>query len=125
MSRPKKSLPPSKEKRITIRVTDALYETLLNDAKASNLSLAEYVRSLVRQRRVTVKPEIVYNNPRILKALGDIGKIGSNLHQIAHHLNAGGTFSATLYDQLQDLMAQLYRMRMEIEEMVGEYRGDS
>ena len=125
MSRPKKNWPPAKEKILTLRVSDVLYETLTEDAKASGLSRSDYLRALLSNRRVTVKPEIVYNNPRILKALGDIGKIGSNLNQIAHHLNAGETFSAALYDQLQDLMAQLYQMRNEIREMAGEYRGDS
>lgn len=124
MNRPKKALPPAKEKRITIRITNVLYETLERDAQAAGLSLAEYARALLSNRKVLVKPEIVYNDQRILKALGDIGKIGSNLNQIAHQLNAGEAFSNSMSEQLRSLTKQLLQMRNEIKEMAGDYRGD-
>ena len=124
MARPRKVLPPVKEKRISFRVTDALYETMTEDARIAGMSLSQYLRALISNRRVIVRPEIVYNDPRILKALGDIGRIGSNLNQIAHRLNIGETFSGSMQTQLQDLMVQLYQMRNEVAKMTGEYQGE-
>ena len=124
MTRPKKVHPPAKGRRINLRVSNVLYNTLSEDARASGLSLSDYIRSVLSNRKVIVKPEIVYNDPRILKALGDIGKIGSNLNQIAHQLNAGEAFSNDMSEHLRSLTKQLLQMRNEIKEMAGDYRGD-
>ncbi len=124
MARPKRIQPPTKDRRINLRVSNVLYDTLSKDAQASGLSLSDYIRSVLSNRKVIVKPEIVYNDPRILKALGDIGKIGSNLNQIAHQLNAGEAFSNSMSEQLRSLTKQLLQMRNEIKEMAGDYRGD-
>lgn len=106
-------------------MTEELYNLLTCDATAAGMSRGEYIRQLIIKRHPASRLEIVYNDPRILKALGDIGKIGSNLNQIAHQLNAGDAFSNRMCDQLQDLMTQLYQMRNEIRTMAGEYRGNS
>lgn len=125
MARPRKNLPPAKTYQLPIRMTEELYNLLTCDAAAAGMSRGEYIRQLIINRHPASRLEIVYNDPRILKALGDIGKIGSNLNQIAHQLNSGDAFSNRMCDQLQDLMTQLYQMRNEIRTMAGEYRGNS
>ena len=124
MARTKKSTPPSKVKQLPVRMTEDLYEILSNDAMAVGLSKGEYIRRLIVRSHPVLKPEIVFNDPRLLKALGDLGKVGSNLNQIAHHLNGGGMVTDTLCSDIRVALAELSKMRNEIKEMAGEYRGN-
>lgn len=89
MGRKKKTYPPARMKQFTMRVTEEMYEDLKQNANAAHLSVMAYTRQLLSDRRPVVYNEIVYNNPELLKVLGDIGKIGSNLNQIARYLNEG------------------------------------
>lgn len=90
MGRKKKINPPARMKQFTMRVTEEMYENLKQNADAAHLSVMAYTRHLLSNRRPVVHNEIVYNNPDLLKALGDIGKIGNNLNQIARYLNEYG-----------------------------------
>ena len=124
MTRTRKTAPPAKIKQLSIRMTEDLYEILSNDAAAAGLSKGEYIRRIIVHSHPVLKPEIVFNDQRILNALGDIGKIGSNLNQIAHHLNGGGMMTASLCSDIRTALAELFQMRNEIKEMTGEYRGN-
>ncbi len=78
-------------KRLTIRMDDDLYERICTGANAARISQVEYARRLLKKGKVTVKQEIIAEVPELKKLIAEFGKIGSNLNQIAHHFNAGGT----------------------------------
>lgn len=124
MARPKKNLPPGKERKFTIRMTDAMYETLETEANAAGLSTSEYARSLLLDHRPVVKQEIVYDCEELLHTLGDMGKIGSNLNQIAHYLNGGNPFDSHLKSEVMQGIIALYKIRDAVKDMAGEYRGN-
>lgn len=124
MGRNKKTLPPSKEKRVTIRMTDDLYDVITEGAKTANLPKTEYIRKLLTEKEPVVHYEVVFDNPELLKALGDMGKVGSNLNQIARHLNQGGVQTDELKQEIRNCISCIYEMRDEIKEMAGNYRGN-
>ena len=124
MARPKKNLPPGKERKFTIRMTDAMYEALEAEANAAGLSTSEYARSLLLDHRPVVKQEIVYDCEELLHTLGDMGKIGSNLNQIAHYLNGSNPFDAHLKSEVMKGIIALYKIRDAVKDMAGEYRGN-
>jgi hypothetical protein len=123
MGRPKKEMPPSKGRKFTIRLTDVMYESLEQDAVKAGLSVSEYARELLLNNRPVVKHEIVFDSEELLHVLGDMGKIGSNLNQIAHHLNGGGGWSANLKSEVLQGVIAIYKIRDMVKEMAGEYRG--
>lgn len=123
MGRPKKEMPPSKGRKFTIRLTDVMYESLEQDAVKAGLSVSEYARELLLNNRPVVKHEIVFDYEELLHVLGDMGKIGSNLNQIAHHLNGGGGWSANLKSEVLQGVIAIYKIRDIVKEMAGEYRG--
>lgn len=123
MGRPKKEMPPSKGRKFTIRLTDVMYESLEQDAMKAGLSVSEYARELLLNNRPVVKQEIVFDSEELLHVLGDMGKIGSNLNQIAHHLNGGGGWSASLKSEVLQGVIAIYKIRDMVKEMAGEYRG--
>lgn len=123
MGRPKKEMPPSKGRKFTIRLTDVMYESLEQEAVKAGLSVSEYARELLLNNRPVVKHEIVFDSEELLHVLGDMGKIGSNLNQIAHHLNGGGGWSANLKSEVLQGVIAIYKIRDMVKEMAGEYRG--
>lgn len=123
MGRPKKEMPPSKGRKFTIRLTDVMYESLEQDAVKAGLSVSEYARELLLNNRPVVKHEIVFDSEELLHVLGDMGKIGSNLNQIAHHLNGGGGWSESLKSEVLQGVIAIYKIRDMVKEMAGEYRG--
>ena len=112
-------------KRLTIRMDDELYEMICNGAKTARISQVEYARRLLKKGKVTVKQEIIAEVPELKKLIAEFGKIGSNLNQLAHHFNAGGTHSSYMYEQTQKALSALYAMKYEVEAMGGEFRGYS
>jgi len=125
MARPKKTLTPKKDYQITIRFTKELYDVLTKDALSSRLPRAEYIRKLITNHHPIVKHEIVFDSPELLAALSNLGKIGSNLNQIARHLNEGGSVNLSLRKELLQCITELRSIREDIKEMAGEYRGDN
>lgn len=124
MARPKKNLPPGKERKFTIRMTENMYEALESEANASGLSVSEYARKLLLDNRPVVKQEVVYDCEELLHILGDMGKIGSNLNQIAHFLNGGNPFDSHLKSEVMQGIIALYKIRDAVKAIAGEYRGN-
>ena len=123
MARKKKEFPPVKERFIGFRVTDELYGIIETEASQAKMSVSEYCRTLATNKRVAIRKEVVFDNPELLSALSNLGKIGSNLNQIARHLNEGNSIDATLRKELLQCITELRNIREEIKEMAGEYRG--
>ena len=125
MPRKKKELPPAKEHFIGIRVTNDLYEVLQSEASAANISLSDYIRKLLTSRRPTIHrtTEIVYDDPELLKVFSNLAACGNNLNQIAAYLNQNGTMTNPMWKEIKSCITDLYEMRDNIKEMVGEYRG--
>lgn len=96
MARKKKEFPPVKERFIGFRVTEYLYQVIETEATQAKMSVSEYCRSVATNKRIIIKKEQVFNNPELLSALSNLGKIGSNLNQIARHLNEGGSMDSAL-----------------------------
>ena len=70
------------------------------------------------------KYEIVANDAELRKLTGEIGKIGSNLNQIAHHLNSGGIRSQEIQDEVQECISELFDLRKQLLKIAGENYGD-
>lgn len=124
MARPKKENPPTKERFIHVRVTEDLYDVIVKESEEAHLSVSAYLRTLATNKRIILKKEKVFDSPELLTALSNLGKIGSNLNQIARHLNEGGSIDLVLKKELMQCITELRNIREDIKEMAGEYRGD-
>ena len=125
MARPKKETPPNKERFIHVRVTEELYEVILQEAEEAHLSVSAYLRKLATDERIILKKEIIFDSPELLSALSNLGKIGSNLNQIARHLNDGGSINLSLRKEILQCITELRSIREDVKEMAGEYRGSN
>ena len=125
MRKKKTRLTAQKERFVGVRFDQATYDKIEAAARAADLSVSEYIRRMVTKGKVVVRQEIVAEVPMLKKLIGDFGKIGSNLNQIAHHYNGGGVRSREMYERTQRAISELYAMKYEVEKMGGEFRGYS
>jgi len=89
--------------RVQLRVTGREKEEFTTKASAAGLGLSEYLRKAALEIGVTHK----YDQA----ALHQLRKIGVNLNQIAHHLNAGN-------DLRGDVLVSLRRCLLKLEKEI-------
>lgn len=125
MARPKKEKELTHTHHLHLRLTDVEYEVAAESAKQAKLTLSEYTRRQLAGRKVTVKYEIVADVPELKKLIAEFGKTGSNLNQIARHLNQGGPQSAEMLKSIRQCMAEIYTMKYEVLKMAGSFATDA
>ncbi|RJX74025.1 plasmid mobilization relaxosome protein MobC [Pseudomonas sp. LS-2] len=89
-------------KRISVYFSDVEYESLAQRARNKH-DLCNYIRAQV----FAGQTQVVVSIPEVnIKAYGELGRVGSNLNQIARHLNSGAPVD------LQQLQAEIAAFRM-------------
>lgn len=94
-----------RQSRVSIRLTSEEFAEVAKRADAAQLTLASYARAEIldspppRQAR---RPAVETEN--VARVLAQLGKIGSNLNQIARHMNSGNSIAnETLARALTDV----------------------
>lgn len=116
--RKKKNMPPAKERRITIRLTEDQYSVLKKECRSSQLSVSEYIRRLLLNRKIPIYPIIIHDEHEILEELRKINKIGKNLNRIARHFNSNGLMTNEVYKELKETIRLLHGTCMKYDEAV-------
>ena len=122
MNQKKTDTPPKMKKFVGIKMTEDMYEVIRTYAEQAHMPIAEYCRNAILDKKIVVHQEIVFDSQELLHVLGDMGKIGSNLNQIAHHLNGGGSFDQELKSELYQAVIALNKIRDNVKALAGEYR---
>lgn len=123
MTRPQKESYMKREHRITIRLTDTEFSIIENSAEQAYMSISEYMRKQIMEGQVNTKFEVVADVKEIKKLIGELGKIGSNLNQIARYFNQGGIISAEMRGEIKKCIRDIYEMKYEVMKMAGDFRG--
>lgn len=124
MGRPKKKKALDHNNIITLRLTDIELAYLDQSAESLHITRSDYLRNLLLEKPMIYKYEIVADNEQLKKLNAEIGKIGSNLNQIAKHLNQGGVRSMILQDRVHECIDKLFDLRRQVMELAGDYYGD-
>ena len=112
-----------REHRVTIRLTDAEFSIIENTAEQADMNISEYMRKQIMEGQVNTKFEIVADVKEIKKLIGELGKIGSNLNQIARYFNQGGIISSEMRIEIKKSLRDIYEMKYEVMRMAGDFRG--
>ena len=110
---------PPKSRHVDLRIDQSTYDKIENSARAANLSVSEYIRQMLVKGTVTVKYEHILEAPLVRQALAELGHIGGNLNQIAHHLNSGGTWSLDMHARTINALSDIYDLKKEIQRLGG------
>ena len=125
MTRPQKETDMKREHRITIRLTDTEFSIIENAATQAVMSISEYMRTQTMEEKVNARFEIVADVDQIKKLIGEFGKIGSNLNQIARYFNQGGILSSEMRNEIRKSLRDIYEMKYEVMKMAGDFRGSN
>ena len=125
MTRPQKETDMKREHRVTIRLTDTEFSIIENAATQAEMSISEYMRTQTMEGKVNARFEIVADVNQIKKLIGEFGKIGSNLNQIARYFNQGGVLSSDMRNEIRKSLRDIYEMKYEVMKMAGDFRGSN
>ena len=106
MARKKKEL-GQKERTIHFRVSEAFYEVIAHEARQCELSISEFCRRVLLNRRIKKLPVIIHDEREIIQELRSIDRLENNMNQIARHLNQGGALTQPLADELWKELTKL------------------
>ena len=123
MTRPTKDESLTKNKDVHLRMSETEYEILLERATASNMTVSDFIRNALDKQNVIIKYEIIADVKEIKKLIGELGKIGSNLNQIARYFNQGGIISSEMRTEIKKSLRDIYEMKYEVMRMAGDFRG--
>ena len=121
MTRPQKETDMKREHRVTIRLTDTEFSIIENAATQAEMSISEYMRTQTMEGKVNARFEIVADVNQIRKLIGEFGKIGSNLNQIARYFNQGGILSSEMRNEIRKSLRDIYEMKYEVLKMAGDF----
>ena len=114
-----------REYRVTIHLTDTEFSIIENAATQAEMSISEYMRTQTMEGKVNAWFEIVADVDQIKKLIGEFGKIGSNLNQIARYFNQGGVLSSEMRNEIRKSLRYIYEMKYEVMKMAGDFRGSN
>lgn len=123
MARPEKDTEIKRSHHITLRLSDTEFELITKVSHEVGLSRSAYIRKQLLDGAVNIKYEVVADVPELQKLTAELGKIGSNLNQIARYFHMGGIRSKAMQDEIHECISQIFDMRKEIAEMAGNYHG--
>ncbi len=107
-----------KSHRITIRLSDKEYERIKQSAKKTKLSMAEYVREQVSKGKIDIMQNAGPDITEFTTLTSEFHRIGINLNQISHHLNAGDEMTGSMQKELTHYISELKTMRDEFKELL-------
>ena len=100
-----------RSRQLVVRFTESEFDTISSGAKDAGMSLSAYVRHLAVNGKVDVHYRLAHDSEDLGAVLAQLGKIGSNLNQIARYYNRGGLSSRGLEQRLSELMSGLFEIR--------------
>ena len=110
---------------IGVRLSDFELDRLDQCANLLGISRSEYIRKLLIEKEIKNHIEIVADIDDLKKLVGEYGKIGSNLNQIAKYFNTGGMRSLAMEDEIHQCIADLFKLRKKVLKLAGETNGIS
>ena len=110
---------------VSVRLTDVELCTLETASRNAGLSRVDYLRNLILQTKPEIHFQVVADNDELRKLVGEYGKIGSNLNQIAKHFNSGGELSLVIQDEIQQCITDLFTLRKKVLKLAGDWNGNS
>lgn len=117
MTRPKKGESLIKTKGVHLRMSETEYEILSEKAIATNMSISDFIRNALNTQNVIIKYELTADVPEIKKLIGEFGKIGNNLNQIARYFNQDGIISSEMRTKIKKSLRDIYEMKYEVMKM--------
>lgn len=106
---------------VGVRLSEIELNVLDQRAAALGISRSEYLRKILLDKKITNHIQVVADMPELRRLVGEYGKIGSNLNQIARYFNTGGERSLAMEDEIRKCISDLFILRKEVLKMAGDF----
>ena len=116
--RKKKTIPPAKERKVTIRLTEDQYSVISHSARMSQMTLSEYIRRILMNQKIQEYNIIIHDEHEILEELRKINKLGNNLNQIIRYFNNNGLMNNRIARDLKEVKQALWDAVMKFDAAV-------
>ena len=120
--------PPRKTQFIKFRVTPEEKRELEIMCEILHVNMSTLLRRCLRTKHIKQTIVVTGGGEDALSILSDLlgqcGKIGSNLNQLARHFNSGGKDSEQIRAQLLTELSALTLFRLDAEKKMGELYGN-
>lgn len=106
-----------RNRRIIIRCTDSEYATIIDRADRAGLFASGYVRAIALGNpgpRALRRPPV--DRQELVRLLGELGRVGNNLNQIARALNS---FNAPPHEEITAAVHAFLEMRALVHAALG------
>ncbi len=119
---------PHREHVVKTRLSKEEYAAFRKQCEASGLSQSEYLRKAITGAKVETVIRIGGINQEFLDSLNvtnrEIIRVGTNLNQIAHSLNAGAEISFPILRDIHDCIGELTELRFDLLRKAGDAIGN-
>lgn len=109
-----------KKREIKFRLSEELYQILLQKSEASNKNVSAFLRDNIIEKKAEVSNPI--NTKDLAKLLGSANKIGNNLNQIAHTLNIANNANKLDDVKYESILDQLIILEYGLNNLLKEYK---
>ena len=113
---------------IKTRLSEEEYAAFRKQCEASGLSQSEYLRKALTGAKVETVIRIGGINQEFLDSLNttnrEIIRVGTNLNQIAHDLNAGTEISQPILHEIHGCIGELTELRFDLLKKAGDALGN-
>ena len=117
MARPKTDKTLKQNRRITVNFTETEYAVITKNAEDAGMTKASYIRNTALNKGVSIHYHLTPQVSEMKPVLGQLGRIGSNLNQIARHLNEGGSATDGLKSEIRKAIDELSTTRKSLSEL--------
>ena len=123
MARSRKERSVVKVKKLDVRMTEAEYLIIKENAENAGMSVSEFNRSSCLGKKVIIRKSTIVEMPEIREIKANLGKIGSNINQIAKYFNQGGYRSMNMIDSIHQCMDEMHKAFIKLSELAGDKNG--
>ena len=106
-----------RSRQLVVRFTESEFDTISSGARDAGMSLSAYVRHLAVCGKVDVHYHLARDSEDLGAILAQLGKIGSNLNQIARYYNRGGHATKGIEQRIRECLTKLLETRDKLAEI--------
>ena len=121
----KKYNTPKRDRYIRARLTSEEKADFDERLAASGLSQSDFIRQAVFHSKINLTIRTECSIEQMERMIAEYGKIGSNLNQIARHLNEGGAVTNHIVEEVRSAALDLADLKYEILKIVGDAYGNN
>ncbi len=121
----KKYNTPKRDRYIRARLTQDEKDDFDDRLASSGLSQSDFIRQAVFHSKINLTIRTECSIEQMERMIAEYGKIGSNLNQIARHLNQDGNATKEIVEEVRSAALDLADLKYEILKIVGDAYGNN